>query len=124
MKKAEVFAAVARKMKDLGFKRRRSNYEYVRERTALWVGTFVGVRCAEIEDRILEWCGDVVPGWDGRSYVATVSMNVGYLTPRAKMLEHRIDLSADSVAEAIAPNISDVTEIGETLRALIGNLRA
>ncbi|MFM9615179.1 hypothetical protein [Streptomyces niveiscabiei] len=130
MKKSEVFAAVAREMKSLGFKRRRSNYEYVielgdgfegwcsfadavrGEQAAVWVGTFVGVRCAEIEDRILEWCGEVVPGWDGRSYVATVSMNVGYLTPQAKILEHRVDLAAESIADVIAPNICDVTEIG------------
>ncbi|WP_329184702.1 hypothetical protein [Actinacidiphila glaucinigra] len=130
MKKSEVFASVAREMKSLGFKRRRSNYEYVLdlgdgfegwcsfaeatkgEQSTLWVATFAGVRCAEVEDRILEWCGDVVPGWDGRSYVATVSMNVGYLTPQAKWLEHRISLTEESVADVIAPNISDVTDIG------------
>ncbi|WP_282698284.1 hypothetical protein [Streptomyces sp. CC208A] len=130
MRKSEVFAAVAGEMKSLGFKRRRSNYEYVLdlgngfegwcsfadaakgEKTVLWVATFTGVRCVQVEDRILEWCGDVVPGWDGRSYVATVSMNVGYLTPQAQWLEHRVDLAEVSAEDAIQANISDVTDIG------------
>ncbi|CAM5400001.1 hypothetical protein [Streptomyces aurantiogriseus] len=129
MKRAELFSAVAHEMKGLGFKRRKSNYEYVLdlgpgfegwcsfadatkgEKTALWVATFVGVRSAEIENRILAWCGDVVPGWDGRFYVPTVSMNVGYLAPESQWREHRIDLAAHSVEDAIRPNLSDVTDI-------------
>ncbi|MFJ4809005.1 hypothetical protein [Streptomyces longwoodensis] len=129
MKKSEVFSAIAHEMKALGFKRRRSNYEYLLdlgngyegwcsfadavkgEKSALWAATFVGVRCAEIEERILKWCGEVVPGWDRRSYVATVSMNTGYLTPRVRWLEHRIDLTEESAGRVVAPIIADVTDV-------------
>lgn len=130
VKKADVFAALAGEMKGLGFRRRRSNYEYVTDlgdgfegwcsfadapkgsANVLGVATIVGIRSEDIEDRIQRWCGEVVPGWDGRSYVATVSMNVGYLTPRQQWTEHLIGL-ADSgpAAEAIAANLSDVTDI-------------
>lgn len=130
VKKTELFSALAGEMKNLGFKRRRSNYEYVLdlgdgfegwcsfdddpkgEKNVLWVSLFAGVRCAEVEDRIQAWCGEVVPGWDGKFYVATTSMNLGYtLTPPA-WLEHRIDLSGDQADEAVEPVVSDVAGPG------------
>jgi hypothetical protein len=132
LRKPELFAAMAREMKSLGFRRRKSDYEYVldlasgfegwrsfadaakREKDALWVATFTGVRSAEIEGRILDWCGDVVPGWDGRFYVATVSMNVGYLTPQREWLERRVDLTGDFAEDVIRPNLADVTGVAST----------
>jgi hypothetical protein len=63
LKKSELFSAIAAEMKRLGFKRRKSNYEYVidlgpgfeghcafadaamGEKDLLWVATFAGVRC-------------------------------------------------------------------------------
>lgn len=129
-KKSELFAAIAAEMKRLGFKRRKSNYEYVLdlepgfegycsfadaskgEESLLWVATFAGVRCDAIEDCITAWCGDPVPGWDGRSYVTTVQMNVGYLTDKMQWLEHQVDLTEEPVESSIRANISDVTDIG------------
>jgi hypothetical protein len=129
-KKSELFTAIAGTMKELGFKRRKSNYEYLVDLgpgiegwcsfadsnhggdSALWIATFIGMRWKAIEDRIAAWCGDVVPGWDGRSYVCTVSSNVGYLAPQAQWLEHRVDLAQISINECIQPIISDVTDIG------------
>ena len=129
-KKSEFFSAIAGEMKDLGFKRRKSNYEYVIDLgsgvegwcsfadsnhgggAGLWIATFVGLRWEAIEGRIEAWCGDVVPGWDGRFYVPTFSSNVGYLTARVQWLEHQVDLAGASIEENIRPNIADVTEIG------------
>lgn len=129
MKKSELFAAVAAEMKRLGFKRWKSNYEYVLdlgpgfegycsfadaskgERSLLWIATFTGVRCHAIEDRIVAWCGDPVPGWDERSYITTFHSNVGYLTDRMQWLEHQVDLTEDSIESGIRASISDVTDI-------------
>jgi len=129
IKKSALFSAVAGEMKKLGFKRWKSNYEYVidlgpgfegycsfadsthREKTAVWIATFAGIRCEAIESRIAAWCGDVIPGWDG-SYVPTVSANIGYFTERVEWLEHRVDLTGDSIEDGIRPSISDVTEVG------------
>ena len=129
LKKSELFAAIAAEMKRLGFKRRKSNYEYVLdlgpgfegycsfagaskgEKSLLWVATFAGVRCDAIEDRITAWCGDPVPGWDGRSYVTTFRMNVGYLTDRMQWLEHQVDLAEDPVESGMLASISDVNDI-------------
>lgn len=129
-KKSELFSAIAAEMKSLGFKRRKSNYEYVLdlgpgfegycsfadaskgEKSLLWVATFAGVRCDAIEDRITAWCGDPVPGWDGRSYVTTVRMNVGYLTGTMQWLEHQVDLTEQPVESSIRATISDVTDTG------------
>lgn len=117
-------------MKRLGFRRRKSDHEYVidlgpgfegscsfadatkGEKDLLWVATFAGVRCDAIEDRITAWCGDPVPGWDGGFYVATFGMNVGYLTDRMEWLEHEIDLTGDSVENGIRASVSDVADIG------------
>ncbi|MHA4950945.1 hypothetical protein ACX27O_26850 [Micromonospora sp. SD19] len=130
MKKSELFAAIAGEMKTLGFRRRKSNYEYLLDlgpgiegwcsfadsnqgnRSVLRIATFVGVRSQEIEDRIAAWCGDVVPGWDGRFYVPTVSANVGYFTSQAQWLEHCVDLAGESIEDGIRSNVSDVTKIG------------
>lgn len=129
MKKSEVFKEIASAMKAVGFRRRASNYEYVldlghgfegwcsfadhakRGSSNLLVATFAGVRCSAVEERIARWCGDVVPGWDGRSYVATVSANVGYLRPEAQWLEHPVDLTGDAPAESAQRNMQDVTGI-------------
>lgn len=130
MKKAEIFSALATEMKNLGFRRRKSNYEYVLDigegfegwcsfadsvkggdRNTLWVATFVGIRCEQIEERISRWCGEVVPGWDGRSYVATVSMNVGYAGDGAEWSEHAVRLDGVSARAETARSVGDVADI-------------
>jgi hypothetical protein len=77
-----------------------------------WIATFVGMHWEAIEDRIAAWCGDAIPGWDGRSFASTVSSNVGYFAPRAPWLEHRIEPEGVSIEECTQPNISDVTDVG------------
>ncbi|MFF8589461.1 hypothetical protein ACWIFK_29245 [Streptomyces althioticus] len=72
---------------------------------------FAGVRCTAVEERITRWCGDVVPGWDERSYVATVSTNVGYLRRDAGWLEHVLDLTEGTPVELVQGLITDVTDV-------------
>jgi hypothetical protein len=127
--RAEVFRALTAEMTGLGFRRWRSDGEYVMDlgegfegwcsfadRTRqggriLSVAPFAGVRCTAVEERIARWCGDVVPGWVERSYVATVSTNVGYLRREAGWSEHVLDLTEGIPVEVVQGLLADVTDV-------------